>query len=70
MLNLKPKAQRLAQQLLEGKCGAAVVLNPKTGAVYVMASSPTFDPNLIEKPDGYAKIQATQAPVRARRRRS
>jgi peptidoglycan glycosyltransferase len=27
-----------------------------------MASSPTFDPNLIEKPDGYAKIQATKAP--------
>ena len=61
-LNLKPGPQRLAQQLLAGKCGAAVVLNPKTGAVYVMASSPTFDPNLIETPDGYAKIQATKAP--------
>jgi penicillin-binding protein A len=61
-LNLKPGPQRLAQQLLAGKCGAAVVLNPKTGAVYVMASSPTYDPNLIETPDGYAKIQATKAP--------
>ena len=27
-----------------------------------MASAPTYDPNLIEKPSGYAKIQATQAP--------
>ena len=62
VLNLKPKAQRTAERLLQGKCGAAVVLNPKTGAVYVMASSPTFDPNLIEKPDGYARIQATKAP--------
>ena len=61
-LNLKPGPQKLAQQLLAGKCGAAVVLNPKTGAVYVMASSPTFDPNLIEQPEGYAKIQATKAP--------
>ncbi len=62
VLNLKPKAQRTAQRLLAGRCGAAVVLNPKTGAVYVMASSPKFDPNLIEEPDGYAKIQATRAP--------
>ena len=61
-LNLKPGPQRLAQQLLEGKCGAAVILNPKTGAVYVMASNPSFDPNLIEKPGGFAKIQATRHP--------
>ena len=27
-----------------------------------MASSPGFDPNLIEKPDGYAKVQATKSP--------
>ena len=27
-----------------------------------MASSPGFDPNLIEKPPGYAKIQATKSP--------
>jgi penicillin-binding protein A len=56
VLTLKPRAQELAQSLLRGKCGAIVVLNPQTGAVYVMASSPTFDPNLIEKPSGYAKI--------------
>jgi penicillin-binding protein A len=59
---LRPGAQRLAQNLLGGNCGAAVALNPKTGAVYVMASSPTFDPNLIEKPNGYAQIQRTKAP--------
>ena len=48
VLNLRAGAQRLAETALAGKCGAAVVLNPKTGAVYVMASSPTYDPNLIE----------------------
>jgi peptidoglycan glycosyltransferase len=62
VVNLKPRAQRKAEELLRGKCGAAVVLNPKTGAIYVMASSPTFDPNLIEKASGYAQIQATKAP--------
>src|SRR5207245_8285107 len=29
VLNLKPGAQRLAENALRGKCGAAVVLNPK-----------------------------------------
>jgi penicillin-binding protein A len=61
VLTLRPGAQNLAQRLLAGKCGAAVALNPRTGAVYVMASSPTFDPNLIEKRRGYAQIQNTKA---------
>src|SRR6185437_9468711 len=43
-------------QLLGNNCGAVVAMNPRTGAVYVMASSPTFDPNLIDKPGGYAKV--------------
>jgi peptidoglycan glycosyltransferase len=61
-LTLRPGAQWLAQHLLQGSCGAAVVMNPKTGAVYVMASSPGFDPNLIEKQNGYAQVQATKSP--------
>jgi peptidoglycan glycosyltransferase len=56
VLHLKVGAQKLAESALRGKCGAAVVLNPKTGAVYVMASSPTYNPNQIESPSGYAKI--------------
>jgi len=56
VLHLKPGAQTLAQNALKGKCGAAVVLNPKTGAIYVMASSPTYDPNKIESPSGFASI--------------
>ena len=55
-LTIRPQAQRLAQQLLGDRCGAVVAMNPHTGAVYVMASSPTYDPNLIDKPGGYAKV--------------
>jgi penicillin-binding protein A len=55
-LTIRPKAQRLAQQLLADRCGAVVAMNPQTGAVYVMASSPTYDPNLIDKPGGFAKV--------------
>ena len=56
VLNLRVNAQKIAETALRGRCGAAVVLNPKTGAVYVMASSPSYDPNQIESPNGFAKI--------------
>jgi penicillin-binding protein A len=55
-LTLRPSAQMLAEQLLAGRCGAVVAMNPKTGAVYVMASSPTFDPNLLLRPHGQDKV--------------
>src|SRR5919202_546654 len=42
------RAQRAAMDALAGKCGAAVALEPATGRVLVMASQPTYDPNLIE----------------------
>lgn len=47
-LTVRPRAQRLAMAQLSGKCGAAVALDPRTGAVLVMASRPTFNPNLVE----------------------
>jgi peptidoglycan glycosyltransferase len=55
-LTIRPRAQALAQQLLGNRCGAVVAMNPKTGAVYVMASSPTYNQNLIESQGGYAKV--------------
>ncbi|HEX6787846.1 MAG TPA: penicillin-binding protein 2 [Gaiellaceae bacterium] len=55
-LTIRPKAQELAQQLLGTRCGAVVAMNPHTGAVYVAASSPTYNQNLIEQPNGYAKV--------------
>ena len=59
---LNVKAQRVAESQLRGKCGAAVVLNPKTGAVLAMASSPTYDPNLVERKNGYRRILRTKGP--------
>jgi penicillin-binding protein A len=56
ILNLRVGVQRIAESALRGKCGAAVLLSPKTGAVYAMASSPSFDPNKIESNSGYASI--------------
>ena len=51
-------AQRVAMEQLAGRCGAAVALDPGTGRVLVMASQPSYDPNLIER----SFRRATQAP--------
>src|SRR5262249_37123302 len=53
---LRPAVQALALRELAGRCGAVVALDAKTGAVLAMASSPTYNLNLIEQPHGYAKI--------------
>jgi penicillin-binding protein A len=47
-LNVRPGAQRIAMQQLQGKCGSVVALDPRNGKLLVMASRPTYDPNLIE----------------------
>jgi penicillin-binding protein A len=55
ILTLRPAIQRLALNELAGRCGAVVVLDAKTGGVVAMASSPTYNANLM--PKGYAKIK-------------
>jgi peptidoglycan glycosyltransferase len=49
VLTIRPGAQALARRLLRGKCGAVVALEPSSGRVLVMATNPTYNPNLIEK---------------------
>jgi penicillin-binding protein A len=56
LLTLRPGAQRIAQEQLGTRCGAVVAMNVHTGAVYAMASTPSYNPNLIDKPGGYAKV--------------
>jgi peptidoglycan glycosyltransferase len=57
VLTLQPEAQRVATEQLRGTCGAAVALDPRTGAVLAMASSPTYDPNLVE--DDFREVLQT-----------
>ncbi len=41
------EVQQLAEKLLQHKVGSVVALNPKTGSIIAMASSPGYNPNLL-----------------------
>ncbi len=52
--NLDAAAQRTAYAALQGRKGAVVAIEPKTGKVRVMASVPEYDPNRI--PDEFSAL--------------
>jgi peptidoglycan glycosyltransferase len=54
--SLDPKAQQLALDEIAqvGQSGAAVALDPRTGAVKVMASTPTYNPNTITRKGAFS----------------
>lgn len=47
ILTLDSKLQAMGQELLKGKKGAIVALDPRTGEVLCMVSSPTYDASLF-----------------------
>jgi peptidoglycan glycosyltransferase len=55
---LDPSAQRAAIAALGGHQGAVVALDPSTGAVTVMASTPSYDPNALRSAATAAKLKA------------
>ncbi len=54
--SLDPSAQRVAQQALGEHHGAVVALDPRTGAVKVMVSNPSYEPNALRFPGGLAHV--------------
>jgi peptidoglycan glycosyltransferase len=56
-LTLRHDLQRLARDLLGDQEGSIVVIDPRTGAVLAMWSTPSFDPNQVADPDYDAAFQ-------------
>ena len=57
-LTLDASLQRLAAQALGGQAGAVVALDPSTGAILAMVSTPSFDPARLLGPDAAAQYQS------------
>ncbi|MFT6054183.1 MAG: penicillin-binding protein 2 [Roseivirga sp.] len=56
---IKKDLQAYAEKLLEGKSGSVVAIEPSTGEVLVLATSPSYDPNLLsgrQFGDNYQKL--------------
>jgi penicillin-binding protein 2 len=45
------EVQQLAEKLLKNKVGSVVAIEPQTGGIIAMASSPGYDPNELTGPD-------------------
>ncbi len=48
VLTLDAGLQRIAYELMKERTGAVVMLDPRNGAVLVMVSTPSFDPNNLQ----------------------
>jgi penicillin-binding protein A len=59
---LRARAQRVAMQELDGNCGAAVAIEPATGRVLALASTPSYDPNLTDT--NFRAIERITGPCR------
>ncbi|MEW5939757.1 MAG: FtsW/RodA/SpoVE family cell cycle protein [Chloroflexota bacterium] len=61
-LSIDLDLQRVADSLLSGHKGAAVLLNARTGEILAMASRPAYDPNLLDE-IGDALLTDPNAPL-------
>jgi len=54
--NLDPRAQKIALDALNGRKGSVVAIEPATGKVRVMASTPGYDPNALDEKGVYSRL--------------
>ena len=58
---LNSKAQQAAIDGLKGRKGAVVALEPSTGKVLVMVSTPSYDPNNLDRGDKFKRLSTDDA---------
>ncbi len=68
VLTLNPAGQAAAARLLGGRRGSVVALDPRTGAILTMVSSPSYDPGPLASHDN-ARIKAAWTAINATRGR-
>lgn len=56
--SIDPKLQSLAYRLMQGKTGAVVAMEPTTGRILAMVSTPSYDPNILASHDTVAANKA------------
>jgi penicillin-binding protein 2 len=62
-LSLDIKLQQLGERLMEGKIGSIVAIEPSTGEVLCMVSSPSYDPHMmIGRQRGKNHVELTKDP--------
>lgn len=59
-LTIDPKVQQVAHGLLQGHRGSVVAMDPKTGEILTMASSPDYDANSLAMHDSNQVIENYQ----------
>jgi peptidoglycan glycosyltransferase len=59
--NLDPRAQKIARDALGARKGSVVAIEPATGKVRVMVSTPGYDPNTLDEKGVYAKLSRDSA---------
>jgi penicillin-binding protein 2 len=63
-LGIDAELQALGERLMEGKLGAIVAIEPKTGEILCMVSSPTYDPHtMIGKMRGITQRELGEDPA-------
>lgn len=60
-LTIDPEIQQAAWDALDGREGSVVALNPSTGEILALVSSPSYDPNLLASHDSETANEAWDA---------
>ncbi|MBP3213623.1 MAG: penicillin-binding protein 2 [Bacteroidaceae bacterium] len=64
-LSIDAKLQALGERLMEGKMGAIVAIEPKTGEILCMVSAPSYDPHRMEgKQRGMQMMEMQRDPMK------
>lgn len=57
-LTLVPEAQQAAYEGMQGLVGAVLAIDPRSGAILAMVSTPSYDPNPLAHPEAEVQEQA------------